>query len=143
MPGRSTSGFHQPGAHCLHQAKPRSAVRRSASRMKGEPHSTKNRRGEGGGGQKAVLYVKRRGSYVAKTSGFKLLDQRCEFQVSVARVKQDSGGREGREGTRRPAGQTNEKTQGQTEKKAVNVTTEKMGMYRHREQGRIQQKLRL
>ena len=34
MPGRSTSGFHQPGRHCLHQA--RSAVRCSASRMKGE-----------------------------------------------------------------------------------------------------------
>ena len=32
MPGRSTSGFHQPGRHCLHQA--RSAVKRSASRMK-------------------------------------------------------------------------------------------------------------
>ena len=42
MPGRSTSGFHQPGKHCLHQAQ--SAVRCSASRMKGstasfqEPH---------------------------------------------------------------------------------------------------------
>ena len=34
MPGRSTSGFHQPGRHCLHQA--RSAVRCSASRMKGK-----------------------------------------------------------------------------------------------------------
>ena len=31
MSGRSTSGFHQPGRHCLHQA--RSAVRCSASRM--------------------------------------------------------------------------------------------------------------
>ena len=33
MPGRSTSGFHRPGRHYLHQA--RSAVRCSASRMKG------------------------------------------------------------------------------------------------------------
>ena len=41
MPGRSTSGFHRPGTHCLHQA--RSAVRRWASRMKGELHPTKNR----------------------------------------------------------------------------------------------------
>ena len=32
MPGRSMSGFHQPGRHWLHQA--RSAVRCSASRMK-------------------------------------------------------------------------------------------------------------
>ena len=30
MPGRSTSGFHRPGRHCLHQA--RSAVRCPASR---------------------------------------------------------------------------------------------------------------
>ena len=41
MPGRSTSGFHQPGRHCLHQA--RSAVRCSASRMKGELHISKIR----------------------------------------------------------------------------------------------------
>ena len=41
LPGRSTSGFHQPGRHCLHQA--RSAVRYSASRMKGELHPSKNR----------------------------------------------------------------------------------------------------
>ena len=41
MPGRSMSGFHQPGRHCLHHA--RSAVRCSASRMKGELHPTKNR----------------------------------------------------------------------------------------------------
>ena len=41
MPGRSTSGFHLPGRHCLHQA--RSAVRSWASRMKGELRSTKNR----------------------------------------------------------------------------------------------------
>ena len=41
MPGRSTSGFHQPGGHYLHQV--RSAVRCSASRMKGEPHPSKNR----------------------------------------------------------------------------------------------------
>ena len=48
MPGRRTSGFNdqtsgfqQPGGHCLHQA--RSAVRYSASRMKGELHpNTKN-----------------------------------------------------------------------------------------------------
>ena len=32
MPGRSVSGFHQPGRHRVHQA--RSAVRCSASRMK-------------------------------------------------------------------------------------------------------------
>ena len=41
MPGRSTPGFHQPGRHCLHQA--RSAVRCSASRMKGELHPSKKR----------------------------------------------------------------------------------------------------
>ena len=41
MPGRSTSGFHQPGRHCLHQA--RGAVRCSASRMKGGLHPSKNR----------------------------------------------------------------------------------------------------
>ena len=41
MPGRSTSGFHRHGRHSLHQA--RSAVRCPASRMKGEPHLTKNR----------------------------------------------------------------------------------------------------
>ena len=40
MPGRNTSGFHQPGRHCLHQA--RSAVRCSASRMKSELHPSKN-----------------------------------------------------------------------------------------------------
>ena len=40
MPGRSTSGFHQPGRHCLHQA--RSAVRCSASRMNGGPRPSKN-----------------------------------------------------------------------------------------------------
>ena len=39
MPGRSTLGFHQTGRHCLHQA--RSAVRCSASRMKGELHPSK------------------------------------------------------------------------------------------------------
>ena len=33
MPGRSSSGFHRPGRHCLHQA--RSAGRCSASRMEG------------------------------------------------------------------------------------------------------------
>ena len=41
MPGRSMSGFPRPGRHCLHQA--RSAVRCSASRMKGELHPTKSR----------------------------------------------------------------------------------------------------
>ena len=41
MPGRSTSGFQQPGRHCLHQA--RSVVRFSASRVKGEMHASKNR----------------------------------------------------------------------------------------------------
>ena len=41
MPGWSTSGFHQPGRHCLHQA--RSAVRCSASRMKGDLNPSKNR----------------------------------------------------------------------------------------------------
>ena len=41
IPGRSTSGLHQPDRHCLHQA--RSAVRSSASRMKGELHVPKNR----------------------------------------------------------------------------------------------------
>ena len=40
MPVRSTSGFHQPGTHCLHQA--RSAVRCSASRMNGELHLSKD-----------------------------------------------------------------------------------------------------
>ena len=41
MPERSTSNLHQPGRHCLNQA--RSAVRCSASRMKGELHPSKNR----------------------------------------------------------------------------------------------------
>ena len=41
MSGRSTSGFHQPGRHCMHQA--RSAVTCSASPMKGELHPSKNR----------------------------------------------------------------------------------------------------
>ena len=41
MPKRNTSGVHQPGRHCLHQV--RSAVRCSASRMKGELHLSKNR----------------------------------------------------------------------------------------------------
>ena len=41
MPRRSTSGFDGPGRHRVHQA--RSAARCSASRMKGELHSTKNR----------------------------------------------------------------------------------------------------
>ena len=39
MPGRSTSGCHQPGRHRVHQA--RRAVRRS-SRMKGRLHPTEN-----------------------------------------------------------------------------------------------------
>ena len=37
-PGRSTSGFHRPGRHCFQQSG--SAVRSSASRMKGELHHT-------------------------------------------------------------------------------------------------------
>ena len=41
MPGRSTSGFHRPDRHCLHQAP--SAVRCWTSRMTGELHHTKNR----------------------------------------------------------------------------------------------------
>ena len=41
MPRRSTSGFHQPGRHCLHQG--RSAVRCLAKFMKGRLHATKNR----------------------------------------------------------------------------------------------------
>ena len=41
MPGRSTSGLHPPGSHCLHQA--RSAARCSASCMKAELHPSKNR----------------------------------------------------------------------------------------------------
>ena len=45
MPGRSTSAFPLPGRHCLHQA--RSAVRCSASRMKGELHPSKNRSSDG------------------------------------------------------------------------------------------------
>ena len=45
MPGRSTSGFHQPGRHWLHQA--RSAVRCWASRLKGELHPSKNRSQDG------------------------------------------------------------------------------------------------
>ena len=45
MPGRSTSGLHQRGRYCLHQA--RSAVRCSASRMKGELHPSKNRSQDG------------------------------------------------------------------------------------------------
>ena len=41
LPGRSLSGLHRPGRHCLHQA--RSAVRCTASRMKGELHPAKSR----------------------------------------------------------------------------------------------------
>ena len=40
LPGRSMSGFHRAGRHCLHQA--RSAVWCSASGMKGELHLSKN-----------------------------------------------------------------------------------------------------
>ena len=40
MPGRSTSGFHRRGRHRVHRA--RSAVRCSASRVKGELHPAKN-----------------------------------------------------------------------------------------------------
>ena len=45
MPRRSTSGFHQPGRHCWHQA--RSAVRCCASRMRAEMHPSKNRSYDG------------------------------------------------------------------------------------------------
>ena len=41
MSGRSTSGCHEPGRRCLHQA--RIAVRCSASRMTGELPPSKNR----------------------------------------------------------------------------------------------------
>ena len=41
MPGRTTSDFHRPGRHCFDQA--RSAVRCSASSLKGELHPTKSR----------------------------------------------------------------------------------------------------
>ena len=41
MLGRGASGFHQPGRHCLHRAQ--SAVRQTASRMKGELHPATNR----------------------------------------------------------------------------------------------------
>ena len=41
LPGRSKSGFHRRGRHCKHHA--RSAVRCSASCMKGELHPTENR----------------------------------------------------------------------------------------------------
>ena len=55
MPGRSTSGFHRPGRHCLHQAQ--TAVGCTASREKGELHPTKNRLSggdtRGGGGDKS------------------------------------------------------------------------------------------
>ena len=40
MPGRTTSSFHRPGRHRLHQG--RSAVRYWASHMTGELHPTKN-----------------------------------------------------------------------------------------------------
>ena len=42
VPGRSTSGNHRPGRHCLHQAL-RSTVACWASRMKGGLHPTTNR----------------------------------------------------------------------------------------------------
>ena len=45
MPGRSTSGFRQPGRYSLHQAQ--SAVKWSASRMIGELHPFKNRSSDG------------------------------------------------------------------------------------------------
>ena len=49
MPGRSTSGFHPPGRHCLNHClnQARSAVRCSASCMKGELHPSKNRSNDG------------------------------------------------------------------------------------------------
>ena len=45
MPGRSMSGFHQTGRHCLHQA--RSTVRSWTSRMKGDVHPSKSRSQDG------------------------------------------------------------------------------------------------
>ena len=45
VPGRSTWDFHQPGRHCLHQA--RHAVRCSTSRTKGELHPSENRAYDG------------------------------------------------------------------------------------------------
>ena len=41
IPGRSMSGFHRPGRHCLHQE--RGVVRCWATRMKDGLHPTKNR----------------------------------------------------------------------------------------------------
>ena len=41
VPGRSTSGFHEPRKHWPHQA--RSAMRCSASRMKRKLHASENR----------------------------------------------------------------------------------------------------
>ena len=41
MPRRRMSGFHRPDRYCLHQV--RSAVRCSASHIKGELHPPKNR----------------------------------------------------------------------------------------------------
>ena len=40
IPGRTTSGFHRPGRHCEHPV--RSAVRCSASRMKGKLYPTQD-----------------------------------------------------------------------------------------------------
>ena len=55
MPGRSTSGFHRPARRCLDQA--RSAVRCSASGMKGWRHLDKNRARLGVVIQDAYSYV--------------------------------------------------------------------------------------
>ena len=46
VPGRTTSGFHQPGRHRVHQAQ--SAVRCSANRTTGELHPTKKHHLRGG-----------------------------------------------------------------------------------------------
>ena len=55
MPERSTSGFRQPGRHCLHHV--RSAVRCSTSRMKGKlrilPGTVRKTSGLRGGGATA------------------------------------------------------------------------------------------
>ena len=55
MPGRNTSGFYQPGRHCLHQA--RSAVACLVSRMKGELTPTKTRLRGGLGGVSVIPWT--------------------------------------------------------------------------------------
>ena len=76
MPGRSTSGFHQPGRHCLHQA--RSTVRCSASRMKGERHPCKNKLRQGG--HVSCLVNQRPGTARARQPTFLLQDLSFKFR---------------------------------------------------------------